>query len=333
MNPRDEILFCVKTQKERYITEMARSELMKVMEKITAGDYEGAAKDYIAAGGSPVASGVSKTTNSYVKEHPETADHMSKFRDAINKAKASSGTVDARPTKYNKAPTEIQVKSQEVGKKGEIETVKIAQGGLAQHARKSNLADRVAKEAALVNKEIEILKKVDDIDSLRSLAKDIALDLSGQSANKDSKIENVEADIIALKSFARDGTGKDGALTIMKDIVAQGYHNYEVFHQIVSNLGNVKPLNPEVEKKVQAIQKIINAKKLAQKEPVTEDAATCPKMHEQMCPFCNKPLDGEVGEYNHKKMHKKCLMKKFGEIGKIKPKYEMDSNGKIKVNR
>jgi hypothetical protein len=350
MNIKDAILFNVETKEERFLVEMAAEDLAKVLPNIKTGNYEQAAKDYIASmqgkNKSITAASVSKTLNSYLaKLDPEDKVKMeapiAEFRKALTEVKRTENVTDNRPDKYDKSPTEVKVRE-----KGEIVTKKLAQTGLTQRARKENLGERIAKEAELVKKELELIKLAADDKALMKLAKEIAIDLMGQKAPPDSTEEAVKNDIRTLKTFVNTGTEKAEALAVMGDIINQGYHNYEIFHQVVSNLVHVKPRTPEIEKKVQEIQKIVNAKKLAkQQNPSEADVKTLeynkkyhiehPGSHkkkepeeveeatddisrakeEGKCAYCGKKINvgDKLGFWNSNTMHYDCFMKRFRE--------------------
>jgi len=96
LNLREEILSKVDNNSTNVIiTEMARKELLTVIDLIKSGELDKAAEAYVKNGGNPLSSAVGKTVNSYIRkegiEDEELKKKFQSFKSAVAKYVATQG--------------------------------------------------------------------------------------------------------------------------------------------------------------------------------------------------------------------------------------------------
>ena len=211
LNLREEILSKVDNNSTNVIiTEMARKELLTVIDLIKSGELDKAAEAYVKNGGNPLSSAVGKTVNSYIRkegiEDEELKKKFQSFKSAVAKYVATQGIDTGRAKKYKKDTT--------TGKTKEGKTV-TAPKGQDNIKRVKRGQDRLAKEQA---KHLKQMKQIEsgNIEDQKAVALDITKTWGRPKNQMEDEVYTL------LKNFAETGENQEQAITVMKKVLEGG---------------------------------------------------------------------------------------------------------------
>jgi len=222
------------------INEMARPELLKVLDLIKNGKLRSAAEKYLEVGGSPT--GITYTVNSYIKKNPNIdADKLKQFGNIVSKiAYQEKGLKNKRMVPH---PT----KKIAIMKDGKKETFS---GGHPPEERYKKIMGRINKVEKDIQREEDAINSNND-EKIKSVAKQILSDIQAD--------KTVDPSIIKfLRNFISTGKNKDKVIKVMSKIISDGKDNLMKLKDVMVNHKMIKPKN---EKKLESIYKKISGVK------------------------------------------------------------------------